>query len=94
MTETISELPSEFIKALESEKIIFGTKSVLQAVKLGTAEKVIFASNMSKNLVDDLEHYAKLSNTKLEKFKGTNEELGVKCKRAHSVLAVALLKSK
>ncbi len=94
MTETISDLPQEFKKAIGTKNLIFGSKSVVKALKLGKIGKVIFASNAPESLKKDLEYYAKLSNTELNEFKGSNKELGVKCKRAHSVLVVALLKSK
>lgn len=94
MTETISDLPQEFKKSIGTKNLIFGSKSVVKALKLGKVEEVIFASNAPESLKKDLEYYAKLSNTKLDEFRGSNKELGVRCKRAHSVLAVALLKSK
>ena len=66
-----------------------GRKAIALAKQV---EKVLYASNIPKDMMDDLEHYAGLSEVVLQKFKGTNQELGVICKRALSILVVALLK--
>lgn len=92
MTETISELPKELEKELVSGRVIFGTKSVFKALKLGNAKLVIFAANTPTDIIEDLKHYAKLSNAKIQKFEDNNNELGTKCKKAHGVLAIALIK--
>lgn len=94
MIDDIIDLPEDFKKAIKSKNLIFGTKTVVNALRLGKIEKLLYASNIPEDLLRDLERYAKNSNAKLEKFSGTNDELGVKCKRSHSILAVALLKSK
>lgn len=91
MTE-INDLPQEFKNVLGTKKVIFGSKSVLKALKLGKVEEVVFSSNAPESLVKDLEHYSKLAGVELKKFVGDSRELGVKCKRAHSVLVTALLK--
>lgn len=93
MTETISELPKELEKKMVSKEVVFGTKSVFKTLKFGKAELIIFASNTPEEIVKDLEHYAKLTNTKIQKFEGNNNELGTKCKKTHGVLAIALMKN-
>ena len=92
MTETISNLPPEFEKSLGTKKVTFGSKSVIKALKMGKAEQVVYSSNAPEKLVKDIEYYANLAGAKVFKFSGNSKELGVKCKRAHSVLAAALLK--
>jgi ribosomal protein L30E len=92
MTETINSLPQEFEKNLGTKKVTFGSKTVIKALKMGKALQVIYASNAPEKLIKDIEYYAGLAGANVYMFKGTSSELGVKCKRAHSVLAAALLK--
>ena len=92
MTEIISELSQEFKKGVEDKKVIFGSKSVLKALKLGKVKELIRSSNAPKQLINDLEHHLNISNVEMKMFKGDSKELGVACSRAHSVLVAALLK--
>jgi len=94
MTETITEIPKEVEKALESQDIILGLKQVKGLIKSGEAELVIFASNSPEDVVKNLEELSKLSNTSIKQYSGTNAELGIKLKRAHSVMVAAVAKSK
>jgi len=88
----VAELPDDFKKALSSGKLVYGIKSVLKEIKKGNVKKVIIASNIPSNYLDDLKRYSEISNFEIIKYKGTNMELGVLCKRAHSVLAAAIVK--
>jgi len=92
MTETVDNLPQEFEKNLGTKKVVFGSKNVLKALKTGKAEQIIYASNAPEGLIKDIEYYAGLSGVSIFRFSGKSNELGVKCKRAHNILATALLK--
>ena len=91
MTEVVSNLSSKFKKGIEDKKIIFGSKSVLKALKLGRVDELIYSSNAPKQLIDDLKHYSN-NNLEIKIFKGDAKELGIACGRTHSVLVAALLK--
>jgi ribosomal protein L30E len=65
MIEERIDLPEEFKKEIGSKKMVFGIKQISDALKTGNAEKVLFASNTPKAMLEDLEHFAKLSNIKL-----------------------------
>lgn len=93
MTETITEIPKEFEKALESKTVKFGLKQTTDLIKSKNAELVIFASNTPEDVVQNLEKISELSNTQIKRYTGTNAELGIKLKRAHSVMVAAISKS-
>jgi ribosomal protein L30E len=92
MVQESSNILIELEKAIEHKKIKFGTNQTLQAIKLGLAAKVVFANNIPKTLKDDLLYYCKLAETPLVEFAGNAMELGVKCKRAHTVMGLCILK--
>ncbi len=66
---------------------IYGTKSVMKAVKEGKVKKVVYARGTPEHIIEEL----KKSGVELEEFKGNNMELGAKIGRSHSVLLIGYL---
>lgn len=93
MTESITEIPKEFEKALDSKKVVFGLKKVTEMIQSKNAEMVVFAANSPEDVAKNLEKISEISSTPIKKYAGTNAELGIKLKRAHSVMVAAIVKS-
>ncbi len=68
-------------KALEKEKMVFGSERTIKKLKRGNVKKVFLASNCKKEIKEKIEHYAKLINVEVISLKMNNEELGVFCKK-------------
>ena len=81
---------SDLVKELKTKKPVYGLGQTLKKIKSGKAASVYLSSNCkSKN---DILKYAKLFNVKLEELKENNMELGVICKRTHSISALCFEK--
>ncbi|MEK6907417.1 MAG: 50S ribosomal protein L30e [Nanoarchaeota archaeon] len=75
----------ELKKLIKENKIIIGTNSVMKNLKLGKLKGIYLASNCPKYAKEDIQHYAKLNNVKINELKENNEELGVVCKKPFSI---------
>ncbi|MBS3153394.1 ribosomal L7Ae/L30e/S12e/Gadd45 family protein [Candidatus Woesearchaeota archaeon] len=75
----------ELRDALKEGKIVIGTERTLKKLKKGEVKNVYVSSNCPRKVLEDLEHYCKVFNAKLNKPKETNEELGVVCKKPFSI---------
>lgn len=72
-------------KALNDKNLIFGTDRTLKALKSGKVKEVFLASNCPSNIVADIEHYAKLNGAEVKKLDMHDKEVGLICKKRHSV---------
>lgn len=72
-------------------KVVIGSRRTLKLVKLGKVKAVIAASNLPRELREDLEYYAKLSEVPVIVFPGTNMELGVVCGKPFSVAMMGVV---
>lgn len=82
----------EISKAIESGKFVIGLKKSMKLLRAGKAARIVYASNIPEKLKKELTHYSEIAKVHTEMFNGSNLELGVKCKRAHGVLMIALMK--
>jgi len=67
----------EIRRAVETGKVILGSRRTLRLLKLGKGKLVIVASNCPKELKEAAEYYCKLTGIKLYSFPGSSVELGV-----------------
>jgi ribosomal protein L30E len=72
--ETISKLPDA--------KGIIGTREIAAAIKKGNVKKVVIASNCPEFLLE------KIGKTKIEKFDGSQKDLGTKLGKPFAVAMV------
>mgnify|MGYP001566018642 CR=1 FL=1 len=72
-------------KAVKEEKLVFGTDRTLKMIRKGKAKKVFISSNCSKQVREDIKHYASISGIEVIKLKEPNEELGIICKKPFSI---------
>lgn len=93
MAEQTLNIQNELEKAVTAKKIKVGLKSVMRALKQGTAHLVVFSKNTPKEIQEEIEKNAQLANIKAVQFDGISKELGVRCRRTHSVMSAVILKA-
>lgn len=90
-----SMFKAELIRAIQTAartgQIIYGAREAIKIALHGKAKLIILAENAPLELKHDIKHYAKLSNTPVITFNGTNIELGTVIGRPHSVTVLAVL---
>ncbi len=69
--------------ARKSGKTALGVKRALQAARAGEAKVIIVASNAPRDSIEDLEHYANLSNVPIINYPKSSQDLGIVCGRPH-----------
>jgi len=85
--------PVQVIKeASKNKKLVLGTKTVLKGLKNTTINQVFCASNFPEQTRKDLNHYAGLSNVKIEEFGGNSSKLGEACGKPFKILIVGIQK--
>ena len=91
MTKKITA--TQIKKLASSDKAIIGTDQTLEKLKMGKVEQVLVSSNCPQKVLDDIDHYAKLSGAETVFVGYTNEELGVICKKPFSISVLSVLKA-
>jgi len=79
----------ELKKALKEKNVVFGTKNTVKRLKLGKAKTVLIASNCPQEVKEDIAHYAKLSGAKVVELDIPDSEVGMICKKRHSVAVLS-----
>ena len=92
--DRIDKQIQELRKLLDEGKIVIGTKRTIKQLKLGKLEKVFLSLNCPAKTKEDVRSYSKLSKTTVSQLKYPNDELGVLCKRPHSISILGLIKGK
>lgn len=82
----------ELKKIAEKSKVVFGTNQIIKKLKQGKLTKVFIASNIPKNIEDDIRYNASISKTDIEKVNIPNDEFGIIFKRPHVLLTMGILK--
>ena len=72
-------------KALTDKKMIYGSNETIKALKQGKVKEVFVSSNCPKNVLSDLDYYAKLSGATVTKLDITDKEIGLICKKHFSI---------
>ena len=76
--------------AVKSGKVSFGTNTALQSAKTGKAKMFVLASNIPKDIKEDIQHYSKLSGIPVITYKGTAMDLAEVCNKPFIVLALTI----
>lgn len=82
----------EIRKQLENEKLLIGSERTIKALRKDEIEKIWLAKNPKPEVKEEIEHFKELQGTKVETLDVTNEELGVLCKKQHSISVIGLKK--
>ncbi|MBU3940479.1 MAG: ribosomal L7Ae/L30e/S12e/Gadd45 family protein [Nanoarchaeota archaeon] len=72
-------------KELKENKLVFGTKESLKAIKTGKAKEVFLAKNIDEEVKEEVEKYAKIEGIKVNILEKDNVELGALCKKPFSI---------
>jgi len=83
---------TELKEVLENKKAIIGTELTLKRIKQDKVSKVFLSSNCPEDVLDDINHYAKLSKFTVVRLSQPNTELGIVCKKPFSVCIVGSLR--
>ncbi|USS40801.1 50S ribosomal protein L30e [Thermococcus aggregans] len=85
------DLAFELRKALETGKVIIGSNETIRLAKVGGAKLIIVAKNAPKEIKDDINYYAKLSNIPVYEFEGTSVELGTMLGKPFVIASLAIV---
>ena len=91
--EENEKIMKDLREKLLSNKVIIGMDRVSKELKNGKIVLVYIANNCSESIKNDLNQYAKLSNTPLVELNVNNEELGVFCKKNFFVSVLGIKNS-
>ncbi|MBN1503254.1 ribosomal L7Ae/L30e/S12e/Gadd45 family protein [Candidatus Woesearchaeota archaeon] len=92
MADIDSQELSNIKKLLKEGKVTIGTELSVKMLKNGNLARVYASANTSKSVVNDLEYYAKLSNTEFVQLKIANNELGTLCRKPFSISVIGIIK--
>ncbi|HDQ59909.1 MAG TPA: hypothetical protein ENN30_01815 [Candidatus Woesearchaeota archaeon] len=87
-----ADITKDVLLAKEEKKIVFGMKQTIDLLKKGEIIRVIFSQDLPKDVELELVRYSKLKDVPVDEFMGTNNELGIVAKRAHSITMLGFLK--
>lgn len=76
--------------ANKSGKMFFGSKKAMEAAKNGRALALIAASNCPPRIVNQIQHYAHLSNVPVHTYPSTSADLGMACGKPFAVSVVTI----
>ena len=79
-------------KMLKAGNVIIGTERAVAGLKLGKIEKIMVSSNCPAKVEKDINYYASLMGTEVQKLDYPNDELGIICKKPFSISVLALSK--
>jgi large subunit ribosomal protein L30e len=85
-------LENDIKKALKQKKLLIGSRSVLSAVKAGKTGSLVYARNIPKQALGDVQHYASLAGVEAMEFPGNSVQLGEICGKPFNILLLGILK--
>ena len=82
----------ELKKHVGSKNLVLGMDRAMKNMKKGNLKEVFLASNISKEMKEDIETVAKKVGVKVSHLEINNEEMGVVVKKPFSVSVASLVK--
>lgn len=79
-------------KMIKAGNVIIGTEMAVKGLKLGKIEKIMVSSNCPEKVEKNINYYAGLTGTEVQKLEYPNDELGIICKKPFSISVLALSK--
>jgi large subunit ribosomal protein L30e len=76
--------------AVKTGKVSFGSNAALQHAKSGKAKMIILANNCPKDIKEQIEYYAKISNVPVMTYKGASMDLAAVCNKLFIVSALSI----
>ena len=91
MAKTVKmDAAKEIRRAVDTGKVLFGTKGTEKSLKNGTAKLLVIAGNCPKLAREKLISYAEISRTPFYGLGGTGLELGSVCGKPFTVSAMVV----
>jgi len=84
------DIENEIHSAVKSERAVLGYRESMKLIKTGSAEKVIVASNIPKDMDAEIRHNAKSGELQVETFDGSSKDLGTACGKPFPVAVMAI----
>ena len=84
------DISKAIANVVKTGKVSFGTNIALQSAKTGKAKMFILASNIPKDIKDDIQHYSKLSGIPVISYKGAAMDLAEICSKPFIVSALTI----
>ena len=84
----------EIAETIKAGRLIVGTKRTIKGIRKGTVEKVLLAKNAPETIVEDIEHYCKLTETAVETLDIECDELGTVCKKPFKNVVLQIIQIK
>lgn len=78
-------------KVVDTGEVILGAKESIASVMDKKARLVLVAENCPKDLKDDLDHYANISNIYVYNFPGSSMEMGAVCGKPYVVSMLSVI---
>ncbi len=79
-------------KAVKTDKLVLGARRSVVQLKGGKVATIYTTVNTAQLVREDIEHYAKLAGTEVVHLDVPSDELGIICKRQHTVSVASVLK--
>ncbi len=79
----------ELRSAMKTKKLVFGANKTIKNLKAAKTKTVFLASNCSKDIEDNIIHYAKMSDAKIIKLDKARSEISVFCKKNFPVSVIS-----
>lgn len=77
----MADILDELKKLARDEKLTYGSKEALKAIRKGEAKRVFIVSNCPASIKDDIIHYKDMGKFELVELGIPNEEFGIVCKK-------------
>ncbi len=85
------DLARELKVALNTGKVVLGTRQTIKAILRGEAKLVVVAANAPPSIKSDVEYYAKLAQIPVIVYPGSSWELGAACGKPFKVASLAVI---
>jgi len=90
--EKTSEQLETIKQAIESKKLVIGTKRTLHNLLLGKLSTIFLTSNCPARTKERVKHGAEMAKVSVQPLNIPNDELGVICKKQYSISIAGLKK--
>ncbi len=85
------DLSRELKVAINTGKVILGSRRTIKSILRGEAKLVIIAANAPPDIKSDIEYYARLAQVNVITFPGSSWDLGAACGKPFKVSALAIV---
>ena len=78
--------------ALKTGRVVYGKNQVLKRLRENPYKMLIVANNCSQEVMDELNHYNKLSKTNIHvhTYKGSSWDLGLACAKPYMISVIGI----